>query len=462
MRSGASPFAPPIALLASSRIEIRPGESRAFADVAAAAKDAACTAFGSATIVGHRVLVGNDAALLSRIIGLWQAGAVPVVVPGPLAPGRLPAAQWDWRAEAPVRLAEDTGPAFDAGSDRLAIVHLSSGSTGLPRPSPRSMASLIAEARRYVACYGLVQGERVLVAAPIGHSFGFGACLGAMAAGGVVSLPAIFNAGRLARRLRAGDVDVAVLTVPMARLLVMAAGPDHAAGTPAPRLAIAGAGPVSAPLAGAFACRFGCPLGRNYGSSETGATFGAATALPEGVIGRPFDGIRIVAPSLPGETAELVLDLGHDVQANASVPGASSIWRTGDRATRLADGSIRLHGRLDDRLKLDGTTIAAGAIVAAVRSVPGVRDAVALAAPAPGAPDRDRLVVACEGVAIERERVRAAVAATGAPSALVLTFASLPRTAAGKPDRAAILAAVARRRPIAEAGLATAADEPSS
>ncbi|MEH6720460.1 MAG: AMP-binding protein [Aurantimonas endophytica] len=457
MSSAGYPFASLIELLAGCRIETGPGESLAFSEYARSAEDAVGDAF-PAVVAGQGILVDSDASLVSRVIGLWKAGAVPVVVPAPLSAGAMPSVHWDWRGDMPVRLAADP-PSLVSGQDCPAIIHLSSGSTGLPRPAPRSTASLLAEAGRYVSRYGLSPGERVLVAAPICHSFGFGAFLGAAAAGGVVSLPTAFHARRLARRLCAGAFDVAVLTVPMARLLIAAAGPDHASGGAKPRLAIVGAGPVSDRLAAAFEQSFGCPLGRNYGSSETGATFGAATALPEGVIGRPFDGVRIVAPSMPGETAELVLDLGHAVLANTSA-GESHIWRTGDRATLLAGGSIRLHGRLDDRLKLDGRTIDGAAVVAAALAVPCVRDAVAIATVAPWAPDRDLLVVACEGSGVDREHVRVAVAATNAPAPLVLTFASLPRTAAGKPDRAAIVAAVAGDQPRADRDITPVVREP--
>jgi acyl-coenzyme A synthetase/AMP-(fatty) acid ligase len=458
MRSAASPFAPLLAGLSSCRVETEAGQTLAFADLAAAADRAVRAALGDTAVTGQRVLVRTDATLLPQIVGLWQAGAVPVVDPAD-ARAPIPAgAQWDWREEVPARLAENASPVHDSGEDRLAIIHLSSGSTGAPKPAPRSMASLLAEAHRYVSRYGLRPGDRALVAAPICHSFGFGAFLGAGVAGGALSLPATFNARRLARRLGAGDFDVAVLTVPMARLLVAAVETDPRPGTAGPRLAVAGAGPVPDRLAAAFERAFGCPLGRNYGCSETGATFGAATALDQGTIGRAFDGVGILAPSVPGETAELVLDLGHAVLAATSPAGPSRIWHSGDRATLLVDGSIRLHGRLDDRLKIDGKTVHAADVVAAALAVPGVRDAAALTATAPWSAGRDLLVVACEGAGIDVKHVREAVAATGAPPPLVLTLASLPRTAAGKPHREKILAALAEWRGRTEPGGAVAAE----
>ena len=447
MDAAAALLAPLLGLLAGCRIETQPGESFAFADVAAAANRTTRAAFRNTAIAGHRVALGGDAALFSRIIGLWQAGAIPVVVPHPCPEGSV-AAHWDWRGQVPLPVPTDMPAADVSGPDRLAIVHLSSGSTGQPRPAPRSVASLSAEAQRYVSRYRLRPDDRVLVAAPICHSFGFGACLGAAAAGATLALPATFNATRLARRISGGDFQVVVLTAPMARLLLAAVGPAGAPGGSRLRLAIAGAGAVPDSLAADFELRFNCPLGRNYGSSETGATFGEGSSLPQGVIGRPFDGVRIVAPSRPGESGELVLDVGHVVLANGPAGGASPVWRTGDRASRLSDGGVRLHGRLDDRLKIDGRTIDGAEVAAKALTIPYVRDAVALATAASWAAGHDLLVVACEGVGIDRERVRATVAAAGAPSPRVLVFETLPRTAAGKPDRAAIFAALAAREGI--------------
>jgi acyl-CoA synthetase (AMP-forming)/AMP-acid ligase II len=51
------------------------------------------------------------------------------------------------------------------------------------------------------------------------------------------------------------------------------------------------------------------------------------------------------------------------------------------------------------------------------------------------------------------------VIATGAPPPLVLIFTILPRTAAGKPDRAAIVAALAEWRGTTDADSAMAAED---
>jgi len=435
-----------------TRFEEGGGAVIGFASFQAAATRARAATFAARDARGHRlepgatVLLAEDTglSLLSKILGLWDVGAIPLVAPtgaNSASAALVNQIDWRWDGERPLRLGEHApARARPEGADPAAIIHLTSGSTGSPKLAPRSVASLLAEARRYRTRYGFSPGERALVAAPISHSFGFGALLGLAASGAIIRVPPVFNARRLARTLLAGRYAVVIFTAPMARLLIEAARRIDAPAIPALRLAIAGAAPVSDALSDDFAAAFGCPLGRNYGCSETGATFGEAAALPEGVIGRPFDGVRVLSPA-GDDAAELVLDLGHTVLANTERP--LSIWRSGDRTRRLPDGTIRLLGRRDARLKVNGQTIDAECLIHAARTVPGVSDAVALVLQAPSAPDRDYLALVCEGDGITPDQLAAAIAKRGGPMPqAIATFQRFPRTAAGKPDRAALAAAV--------------------
>ena len=423
-----------------------------FASFQTAATRATAAAFAARDARGHQlepgatVLLAEDTGLplLSKIVGLWNVGAVPLVAPsGASAASAALVNQigWHWDGVRPMRRGEHASArARPVGAEPAAIIHLTSGSTGSPKLAPRGVTSLLDEASRYCARYGFQAGERALLAAPIGHSFGFGALLGLAASGAIIRVPPVFNARRLARALIAGHYAVVILTAPMARLLVAAARRIDALAVAGLRLAIAGAGPVSDALSDDFAATFGCPLGRNYGCSETGASFGEAAALPEGVIGRPFNGIRVLSPS-GNETAELVLDLGHTVlSADQRTP---SIWRSGDNARRLPDGTILLLGRRDARLKLNGQTIDTDRLTHAARKIRGVSDAIALVLQVPSAPDRDYLALVCEGDGIAPDQLAAAVAERGGsmPQAIA-TLECFPRTAAGKPDRAALIAAV--------------------
>lgn len=57
------------------------------------------------------------------------------------------------------------------------------------------------------------------------------------------------------------------------------------------------------------------------------------------------------------------------------VPGGR-LYRSGDLARWLADGTLEYLGRIDDQVKVRGQRVEPGEVAAALRAVPGVRDAV--------------------------------------------------------------------------------------
>lgn len=92
--------------------------------------------------------------------------------------------------------------------------------------------------------------------------------------------------------------------------------------------------------------------------------------LPVGMTGELWIGGRGVARGYHDEpelTAERFLD--H--------PQLGRIYRTGDQGRRSADGVIEFLGRLDTQVKIRGFRIELGEVEAALRRLPGVRDAVA-------------------------------------------------------------------------------------
>ncbi|MFG2978205.1 amino acid adenylation domain-containing protein [Streptomyces sp. NPDC048331] len=60
------------------------------------------------------------------------------------------------------------------------------------------------------------------------------------------------------------------------------------------------------------------------------------------------------------------------------VPGGR-LYRSGDLARWLADGTLEYLGRIDDQVKIRGQRVEPGEVAAALRAVPGVRDAVVVA-----------------------------------------------------------------------------------
>ncbi len=166
--------------------------------------------------------------------------------------------------------------------------------------------------------------------------------------------------------------------------------------------------------------------------------------VPIGIPGELYVGGAGVARGYlndPELTAERFLD-----DPFASAPGGR-LYRTGDRGRFLADGNIEFLGRSDDQVKVSGYRIEPGEIEAVLETMPGVQQAVVVAATDRGS--RQRLI----GYVVPRSGDEQALREVGpsglrrflrerlpeylVPSAFVV-LSNLPRTTTGKVDRKAL------------------------
>lgn len=133
-------------------------------------------------------------------------------------------------------------------------------------------------------------------------------------------------------------------------------------------------------------------------------------------------------------------------------PAGGRLYKTGDRARWLADGTIEYLGRLDHQVKIRGFRVEVGEIEAALRSHPAVADTVVLAIPAVRGPELR--LAACvrprpgsadgglTGIAL-REYLAQRLPAHTIPS-VWRVLDVFPLTPNGKTDRNALAALLAR------------------
>ena len=158
-------------------------------------------------------------------------------------------------------------------------------------------------------------------------------------------------------------------------------------------------------------------------------------------IGEPGELYVAGAPVACGYAADEALTAQRFLKDPFAMTPGERMYRTGDRVRWLPGGVMEFLGRTDDQVKIRGYRVELGDVRAALLRIPGVLDAAPLASPGS---DGAELIAA---VATEAELEPADLSAQLAcrlPAYLVpsrfLVLRTLPMTANGKVDRAALQA----------------------
>ncbi|MEW5926514.1 MAG: amino acid adenylation domain-containing protein [Gemmatimonadota bacterium] len=398
-----------------------------------------------------------------RLAYVLADSAVAVVLTQERLRDRVPAGAAELVCVDAVGEEDDAGgsaaPAVATDPGQLAYVIYTSGSTGTPR-------GVQVEHRGVAALLGWLAGqvrpeERACVLASTSISFDVSVAeiWDTLCNGGRLLL--VENALELARIPAGEDVRLAYM-VPGAAAELLRSG-----GIPASVRALVLAGEALPPeLVQALHAAGVERVVNAYGPTED--TVYATWAVVERgaarvTIGRPVaqtrayvldGGLRPVPVGIPGElcaggagVARGYLDRP-ELTAARFVPDAfgaepgSRMYRTGDRARWLPDGTLEFLGRLDAQVKVRGFRVEPGEVEAALRAHPQVREAaVVVREDAPG----DRRLVAyavpAEGTVPSWAELRAHLAARlpeyMLPSAYV-PLEELPLTPSGKLDRRAL------------------------
>jgi long-chain acyl-CoA synthetase len=470
-----SPYAP---LILSPERCATVGEVDALARAATAALTACALPPGS--LVG--LVAANGPGFLASLLALRRAGLAALLLDGqtPAAEGlRIarglgaagvfscadgwPQGPGDW-------VLDLTDPA--ARSDRsdllaslalnIAVVKLTSGSTGAPRGIATPSEALLADDAALTASMGIRPGDRLLTVVPMAHSYGLSSLVvPALVRGTPLVLPA---ADSLFDPLVAAERTEATVfpTVPayLDAVLRISEAPVR---PPSLRLVITAGAPLSPATAHRFRETFGLPVHVFYGASECGGICydREGGAGERGTVGTPVEGVQVILEPVDPQACPSVASGGR-VTVRSPAVAAGYLPASAEPDPRLADGryvtgdlagwhsgELTLRGRLDGLVNIKGKKINPREVEEVLGGLAGVDEVVVLGVPVPGRPEqRLRAVIACGAGRITVEDVlswcRGHLAPHKVPRSVILV-AEMPRTDRGKLDRAALLALDAGR-----------------
>jgi amino acid adenylation domain-containing protein/non-ribosomal peptide synthase protein (TIGR01720 family) len=389
-------------------------------------------------------------------------GEPPALQPPPGSALAVPAA----RAPRPPRAARGA-----ATADNLAAIFFTSGTTGRPKAvaiTHRNVLRLACGAAGYAA---LGANAVFLQFAPLSFDASTFEIWGCLLHGGrlVMAPPRRLSLEELRQVIDSQAITAAWLTAGLFHQMVEAGlpsagslgqllaggevlSPEHVA-----RVLRAGSGPalvngygptegttftccqrvLAAPAAGAAV-----PIGRPVANTRVLLLDDAWRPVPVGIVGELFLGGAGLARGYlnrPELTAE------HFVPDPWAAGAGGRLYRTGDTARWLPDGTLDFAGRRDSQVKVRGFRIELGEIEAALRQIDGVDDAAVLLlhgeTPGDAGQRLAAYVAAADPLALGAGTLRRALQdrlpAHMVPQ-LFATLPALPLTATGKVDRRAL------------------------
>jgi amino acid adenylation domain-containing protein len=465
------------------------GERRAFTYGALLAEARSIAGALAAHPSAERVaLLGeHDAPIAAAALGALFAGRIYVPLDPSHPPARLAQILADadvgaFLADAPSRAlaasiagsiplvsAHGEAPLPAVAPSSVAYLLYTSGSTGRPKGVVQSHENLVHHAETYAQSLALAPEDRLSLLPSLAVDAGLMDLFGALLAGASAHLWDLRVRGfaGLAAWLRERRITVLHATPTVFRHLV--AEPGRGALPEVRRVVLGGELARASDLAafrGAFApdAVLVNGLGPTESTLALQAFFSAADPLIEDPvpIGRPVAATEVLLLDERGRPTddregELAIRSRHvalgywrrpDLTAAAFFPDPDRegvrLYRTGDRARRLADGRFVFLGRADFQVKIRGHRVSLGEIEAHLAAFPEVTEAVVSAR---DAADGELVLVAhlvaAEGAAIDSAallaRLRAALPSPMIPTRLTIV-AQLPLTPSGKIDRLALLA----------------------
>ncbi|WP_150237288.1 AMP-binding protein [Nocardiopsis quinghaiensis] len=391
-------------------------------------------------VVGNRVSVTIADAEFEGLCSELPPEVVRVTAWGePSAGGpRVP-----WRAEEGTE--DDPPPPERPGR----LIVLTSGTTGAPKGARRPTPKGPQDAASVLSRIPLRSSDRVLVSAPIFHTWGLAGVQLGMSMRATLVTRRSFDPEDVLRTVQE-ERCTALFAVPvmLRRIMDLPGATRERYDTSSLRVVACSGSAMSPRLITDFMGAFGDVLYNLYGSTEVSW---ATIATPEDMrgspttAGRPPLGTRIAV--LDGDGAEVPpgtegsIHVGNDMLFDGYTNGrgrsvAGGLMETGDRGYVDADGLLHVAGRDDDMIVSGGENVFPRPVEEAIVTLPEVREVVVA-----GVPDEEfgqrfaAFVVPHEGGSVDpdgvRTHVRDVLGRFSVPRDVVVVD-ELPRNATGK------------------------------
>src|SRR3954463_10836588 len=352
----------------------------------------------------------------------------------------------EWRAA----LTNDPFEGGSTGSEDLAVLLYTSGTTGVPKGAMLSHRALLANLEQLSRIEPrVVAGDDVvLLVLPLFHVYGLNAGLGMTARAGATGVVAErFDPVETLELVRRHRVTNIIGAPPM--YVAWSMLPDLGDAMATLRLAVSGAAPLPPEVLAAVREATGHDVYEGYGLTETApvltTTLCSDSAKP-GSIGRPVPGVQIRLVDDSGDEVE-VDDPGEITVRGANVfsgywpdgsggADADGWFRTGDIAYADPDGDLFLVDRLRELILVSGFNVYPREVEEALLTNPDIAEVAVLGVPHPYTGETVKaLVVARDGGALDARDVidhaAARLARFKCPTSVEFV-AELPHSVTGK------------------------------
>jgi acyl-CoA synthetase (AMP-forming)/AMP-acid ligase II len=329
------------------------------------------------------------------------------------------------------------------------LVVLTSGTTGTPKGARRPTPNGLGDAAAVLSRIPMRAGERVLVAAPLFHTWGLAALQLGMPLRATLVLQRRFDAEQALRAI-AEHRCTAMFAVPvmLQRMLDLPAWVRARYDTSCLRIVASSGSALPASLVDGFMDAFGDVLYNLYGSTEVSWASIADPAdlrASPATAGRPPLGTRVAVlgrastPAPPGAVGRIFV--GNDMLFEGYTDGLTNeieheLMNTGDQGFLDADGRLFVAGRDDEMIVSGGENVFPRSVEEILSALPQVREAAVIGVPDPEYGQRLAAFIALhDGARLDEDTVQSYVHGRLARFCVPreVTFVpELPRNATGK------------------------------